>query len=832
MKIQKILAGTLAAITAGATLAFSVFGAGLGDYVKTTDGTMTSPIIAVGDNAAARDIIGATDVGIALAGYATTTVAVAGVAETTAVTDGVDLSTANTKLYYGDAINSARTTLTKSDLPTILASGTFSDDAGTTYNYDQYISVGGRAVVFGASDIAGEDPLLYIDAGTNAASPIYTTKVVFTKVLNISHDDVQGNTITLFGNEFTIGSDSVAPTKLVLFGAAGAQTISEGSSVTVTLEGTEHTISVIGVSSSTVAVISVDGVSKEVTEGNSYVISGVDVYIDSVYYFGKEAQVSQVKLSVGSKKTILENGQPVKIGKDEESIDNTLVTITGGASGISTLEIAVAAQDSDEDQITEGSSTPYTDPVYKTFKVAFGGITPALDSATRDIIKVDTTTDTTATLKFKDARGNEKTIEFAYDTDASAAGFTASLVDSESRPYHVVEGEAVQEKEYIVVASGDFSHLFQVTDIDNIGTSTAKVVLKDVFSGESITINLEAPGYTNATTYIDGQTYKVNATATTVRLTWGTDADFGNVGNETTVYPLIKANNGEEIALLKNVTLTTNPSAWFFLPGSTTAQLIQNTTTSLTVGRLTYTLTGGATTNQITAINNVAINDTVGVLVYEEKGKNIAGTEVQDAVIITVGSDGTSSPKMEVKQPTLTAATTSGYVSLKSDTSVSKNIDRYGTMVSFDTDDQNEVTISYPDNQATVNVAIGSDPKFTTVTGAEAATVEQAVKITNPVAKLASEVNTAALTSDLILVGGPCANSLVKTLLDAAWNVTDSCAEFLNRYTSGQGIIKEITDAFGSGQKALIIAGTDAPDTRALAAKVMKGTLSHDGTIA
>ena len=97
--------------------------------------------------------------------------------------------------------------------------------------------------------------------------------------------------------------------------------------------------------------------------------------------------------------------------------------------------------------------------------------------------------------------------------------------------------------------------------------------------------------------------------------------------------------------------------------------------------------------------------------------------------------------------------------------------------------------------------------------------MQTAVKITKPVAKFANEVSTASLTSDLILVGGPCANSLVATLM-AADNVT--CAS----WSFSKGVIKEYATAFGSAQKALVVAGTNAADTRSLAADVMAGTLS------
>jgi hypothetical protein len=161
-------------------------------------------------------------------------------------------------------------------------------------------------------------------------------------------------------------------------------------------------------------------------------------------------------------------------------------------------------------------------------------------------------------------------------------------------------------------------------------------------------------------------------------------------------------------------------------------------------------------------------------------------------------------------------ASVSAYGGQVSTTNVYKYITAYGTYVEHDTD-ADTLKVYYAGNRPSyANAGVGSDPKFTTTGGA---TVETAIKITAPVAKLATEVSTTALTADLILVGGPCANSLVATLM-ADDNVT--CSNWA--YTTG--VIKEYTNAFGSGKKALVVAGTNADDTRSLAAKVMKGTLS------
>jgi S-layer protein (TIGR01564 family) len=132
---------------------------------------------------------------------------------------------------------------------------------------------------------------------------------------------------------------------------------------------------------------------------------------------------------------------------------------------------------------------------------------------------------------------------------------------------------------------------------------------------------------------------------------------------------------------------------------------------------------------------------------------------------------------------------------------------------------------------APANVAIGSNPVITTVAGAGGGTYNEAIPITNPIAKFASEVTAdSTLDKNIVLVGGPCVNTIVKTLLDEDWNTTDSCNYWLNTHetlkTAGNGMLKIVEDVFGSGQKALIVAGTQGVDTRNLIAnKVIKPTV-------
>ncbi len=79
--------------------------------------------------------------------------------------------------------------------------------------------------------------------------------------------------------------------------------LKDGEEQKVTIGGTEYTIKNEGVSGTNLAVISVNGVTKSVTQGITYKISGLDVYVSAIYYYSKEASVSSIALDISQSTT-------------------------------------------------------------------------------------------------------------------------------------------------------------------------------------------------------------------------------------------------------------------------------------------------------------------------------------------------------------------------------------------------------------------------------------------------------------------------------------------------------------------------------------------------
>lgn len=831
MKIKRLIAGGLAAVAGATMIVGSVLGAGtfsdgMGDLVDVSGGTYSSPLIVVGADAATEDIIGATDVAASLvSNYAVDEKTAPGAGATLSVTSGgTDLSTTSTKIYMDDVISSAKSVLTAEDLPVVLASGSFEDDDSNDYNFEQYIYLGtdsNRKVTYGTS---GEDvdPTLYIDiedAAPTASNYFYSTKIVFDTAVNFSSSDVQGNDLELFGSKYTVSSTSTN-SEIVLYGSSTKETINAGETTTVTFGGVDYTINVLGVQSQTTAIVTVNGESDEVTEDTEETISGLTFYVDTIIKW--DAQTGEgydgyVQLSLGSQKTILEDGEAVAIGEDEEDVDGTEVNLTTDASGdVSVIEIRVTGGDSDYDAIMSGEA--FEDPVWGTFQAEFYGMAPGEDSTSRESIEVSSS-GSYANVKLTTKAGDTDEIDFGY-YNAS----TSVVLSHGKKALHVVEGAEIAENEYLVVDAGGFPHLFLVDNVEKAtATSAGEVKFKDVFSGATYEAVLAAAGGNQVQKVIDGQTYYLNVSqAEKVRVTWNfnsTDtATYEDPGAYQTIFPALITRNGAMVAFAENVTdgVGLGSATNAVLPGGL---VVAAESLGTTQAGVTYDV--NLTDNSV----NVTGSTDATLIVVEEQDID----DNYNSVFVTTDYDATK--ETILKEPVLSAAKsdeTNSFVTLETDDDMEKLIDTYGTVVTWNEQDDNSAVISYPNDQAIMGIGIGEDPVFS-VSGGTGGTYNEAVPITNPIAKFPSEIDTATLDKDLILVGGPCANDLVATLLNTAWNTTDSCDYWLQDATlgsSGNGLIKIVSDAFGSGQKALIVAGTDAADTRNLVAnKVIKPTV-------
>src|SRR3989338_5229260 len=124
MQMKKLIAaGTMGLLMAGSTIAFAQLSKFPEPFV-TSDGRVDS-VIVVGANALPDDVVSAIDVGARLGGEVFTPVSTGGATEVS-VQGGVPIYTANEKIYLDDSLKKTglRTSMSSSEFPTLLASGT------------------------------------------------------------------------------------------------------------------------------------------------------------------------------------------------------------------------------------------------------------------------------------------------------------------------------------------------------------------------------------------------------------------------------------------------------------------------------------------------------------------------------------------------------------------------------------------------------------------------------------------------------------------------------------------------------------------------------------
>ncbi len=144
----------------------------------------------------------------------------------------------------------------------------------------------------------------------------------------------------------------------------------------------------------------------------------------------------------------------------------------------------------------------------------------------------------------------------------------------------------------------------------------------------------------------------------------------------------------------------------------------------------------------------------------------------------------------------------------------------YGTVIESPEDnaDSDKVVLVVPSDQVKATITIkGLGSTVETVAGG----VTQ-VDLGNGIAKLASEAEADKTAKNLVLMGGPYANSLVEEL--AVAGKTPTKAQWAD--LAGKAIVQAIDGAFAEGKAAIVVAGAGADQTRNAGLKLMGGTLT------
>lgn len=754
--------------------------------------------------------------------------------------DSVNLATSTRKVYYADAINAARTSLSSTDMPTVLADGKVVDLSGVEYKYTQSLVLGSTVSAFDTSGGDLNDPALYLDVGITAGAPLYNYTVSFLKNLNVSDaTNVQGQKINILGVDYIIGSSSTNST-LYLYGSGEAVTLTGAESKTVTIAGVEHTIELVAATATTTAKIAVDGVSKTVTKGSSYSFAGdINVYVKDVTFQNYAGGIQNVELIVGANTLVLGNGVTVKQGASQTAIQGTNTVINAAGVGlISGFTVQEAEQKSSTDNISPG--TVFIDPVFGGLQVQFAGLVPDLNSSARSKIVVETDNNQYGYVTFTSARAGvagEQKIKYVYDNDTTSTAVQPllayqTITSNNQGAIHVLEGENALLNDAIVVNQGDAGTILKVSEIDS-GTAgvECKVKFQDLITGDTsdfVTLTND----TNTGTYFkktgvnffggNGYTVMADSTcnnptaATTVNVTW-------NSAGTRALFPRIKLANGGWIALLTQTSIT-NASSIIFPDGATNLATLGTTTygnftlTAATQQGIIWTSNNDTSTSKavISGTGNPScnFNRTMGPAILYLEPKKWNDATYGNYICVPLKTSGTT--EIGIGDPVFNG-TGAGNIAptwktYNSDSYKKATVDQFGTYVTKEdrTNENGVATIYAPQSQMYLDVLFTS--VGATVTPG-ASTSGSVADIGNIVVK-DSEVSSVS-TKNLIVVGGSCINTVAQKIVDSTATAPICGAAFTTATGVGanQALIKVVTSPYAAGKVAMLVAGYEATDT-------------------
>src|SRR3989344_4022891 len=476
---------------------------------------------------------------------------------TTSVTgEAAAVFSGGTKLYINDSLNIVKNVLTETDLPTVLKKGDFSGFADATYT--QRIDLGGSPganprVTYAKQPTSDTDPAFGLTLSTTQANYIYNATVIFSKDVNFTHADSEGEKITLFGQEFTVSAETDSDKIVLLKSAVKASLSSDvNPSQEVSICAKKYTVELVGATdtSATIKVTDEAGgsASKEITEAKSAKVQGVTIAIDQADE-GTATNRITADIIVGAEKVTLDDGNTVKIGESDTTVDGTDVKFNAGrldTGHFTQLPVSVAAKSSDTDAVIPGGS--FADPVYGSFKVDFSGISSNEDASSRETIAIFPSGDDKMQITFKDHRGLEKTFQWAMNQSGDFRG----TVDADGHNITVLEAQRTYRNDYMVVGNEDEGFLLKVYQIDNSSSATATddtVKFQDVFSGDLIPVSISAEG--TGTMTVGGRVFTVNyygASSISSDLRYVRVNYPDSSGQQAVIMPTIQTSKGAKVS--------------------------------------------------------------------------------------------------------------------------------------------------------------------------------------------------------------------------------------------------------------------------------------------
>jgi hypothetical protein len=765
--IKKIVALGMGATMMGATL-MGAAAADLNNYpgMFIDEDDSFDGLLVVGKNANAVDTIGVTNIALGLQKAAVTTEQIcgAGTTSTTSVSgESIDLEKPGTDLTLGDALSDVQSSaIDAADLPNLLADGTFKDNEGTNaedIEYDQEISLTtGEGVINYYFDDDGADPsgvFLKFDK----SDVVYTYNLEFKSDLEFDDDssdpDLEQTQIEIQGKEYTITDVDIASA-----GDAIDKMKLMAGNTAVWLEEQET-------------------ITKEV-DGVEYTIKMVD--IDNL---GTKCQLQ------------------IDDTTDWIDVDDT-ETFGGLTIGV-TDAIPVNNENSDGD----------------TCQIFIGAVELELEADTDDGVKV----------AGEDVEGSNVVFTMTGDTDTSDAVWTDLTITYEAEDdiylgagdewvdpvfgnFKFIVGNIVAENEEIKFSTSSNDGSLEFTSYDDKEVEIPFVMLNE---GAGFYLGTDE-GREEKGFYVVGQTI---------------DCPGGDVEDCTDA--TIIAVNDNVIHLIEITNIDSDDeeiTLYDTLYDSETkdASYVNTTATDISVrgglGSIELDIDHGAGTIEIVSAgdNSMIYTKNEATISYaflaNESISEFSVTEKIDSdddanVTITLSNDDDT---LELDAPTSGDLTDYDVADDNDDDKV--YVSNWGLMATYDTDAKDEILFTHPEEELYLEVKLAEANAVATEnkgSGSDCSTSTTINPIPSTVNKFDTEAMSMYSTTNVISVGGPCANSVSSVLLGSP----EVCYE---GFEEGKALLQLVESG---NNVALIVAGGTGKDTQ-LASRILQDYEDYD----
>jgi hypothetical protein len=360
LNFKKISAVLGSVIMAGATLGFAAAASFPAPFVQ--NGVANNVAVVYGANAASTDNTQAGLVSTALGTY------VSG-GSATVSGENVALDRPSSLLHLGNGVADVfGRSVTKTDMPTLLADGTYRDGSNNDHDYTQKIDVANMTLQ--QFDLSSYDTNVSSNTPTigfpiNSGDSILNYTLTFQDPVNAS--EMQYSNLEFMGTEYYVLSAST--TSLTLLDSSASASLSDGASTTLNVGNTSYAVSATIYSGNKV-IFTINGQTTDaLQQGDTYKLNdgsyvGVKEVLGATYAGGS----STVQFSIGSGKIVMSSGSNVVVNSN--SVDGVTSKINYNGDDISSIQLLWAAGNSAA--ITKDMSL--TMPTFGGAKLSFSGM--------------------------------------------------------------------------------------------------------------------------------------------------------------------------------------------------------------------------------------------------------------------------------------------------------------------------------------------------------------------------------------------------------------------------------------------------------------------------